>query len=290
MNTIWSDYIQGVQTLYLSRNLRFHDRFSGRYLPLFQLDASAPLRILEIGCGPGSLAASLRRWYPSAAITALDRDSRFIGFARERIPEVSFLEGDAASLPFPDHSFDVVISHTLAEHMPPEAFYREQHRVLVPGGVCLVLTSRKTFQRIAPCLEPGEYEKQFWLRASEADDSIERFGVGKYWLREDQMPAVMESHGFRRVSTGYASIDLTPDSWDTAPSFAESMITAGRDSELENLKSLEDHFPSLFNETEYGRMGECIRSRYQTRLDQFRRGEKQWDTEVATILVLRGIK
>ena len=55
MNTIWSDHVQGIMTLYLSRKLRFDDMFFDQYKSLFNLDQSATLNILEIGCGPGHL-------------------------------------------------------------------------------------------------------------------------------------------------------------------------------------------------------------------------------------------
>ena len=108
MHTMWSDHVQGPMTLYLSRKLRFHDCFRPQYVDKLQIARKA--RILEIGCGPGALAAALHRWYPDAQITGIDRDSRFIAFAKEHESGITFVEGDAAALPFPDQSFDVTIS------------------------------------------------------------------------------------------------------------------------------------------------------------------------------------
>ena len=85
MNSIWSDHVQGVMTLYLSRKLRFDDQFFAQYDQIFSLDHNKELRILEIGCGPGALSEALHRWYPKAKITAIDRDSNFIAFARNNI-------------------------------------------------------------------------------------------------------------------------------------------------------------------------------------------------------------
>lgn len=100
MNNIWSDNIQGIKTLYLSRKLRFDDFFYERYKWKFSLDEGKKLRILEIGCGPGALAGALHRWYPNAEIVAIDRDSNFIEYAKENISGVKFVEGDATALPF----------------------------------------------------------------------------------------------------------------------------------------------------------------------------------------------
>ena len=102
MNEFWSDHVQGVMTLYLSRKLRFDDQFFEQYRQLFALDENADLQVLEIGCGPGALAESLHRWFPHAEITAIDRDSRFISFAKSNIPGIDLREGDATCLPFED--------------------------------------------------------------------------------------------------------------------------------------------------------------------------------------------
>ena len=51
MNTVWSEHIQGIKTLYLSRKIRFDGRFKEQYMKLFALDPEKKLKILEIGCG-----------------------------------------------------------------------------------------------------------------------------------------------------------------------------------------------------------------------------------------------
>ena len=139
MDAVWSQYIQGCMTLYASRRLRFRDRFRDRYLPLLDLP-DKPLRILEIGCGPGALAQALKRWYPAARVRGVDRDSAFVAFARDKAPALEFLEGDALALPFEAARFDAAVSYTVSEHVAPEGFFGEQRRVLKKGGVCLVLS------------------------------------------------------------------------------------------------------------------------------------------------------
>ena len=95
INNFWSENVQGVRTLYLSRKLRFHDLFFGQYKKIFNLDENADLRILEIGCGPGALAESLHRWFPKAEITAIDRDSRFISQRNTSMGYRSFSNDDS---------------------------------------------------------------------------------------------------------------------------------------------------------------------------------------------------
>ena len=61
MNTIWSDHIQNIGTLYLSRTLRFSDIYKEKYQNAFRIDDTChDLKILEIGCGSGALTMVLR--------------------------------------------------------------------------------------------------------------------------------------------------------------------------------------------------------------------------------------
>lgn len=290
MNDIWSKQIQGPKTLYYSRKLRFDNLFASQYKALFGLEEDRELKILEIGCGPGALAGALRRWYPKAQITALDRDSDFIAFARQREPGICFLEGDATALPFEDESFDVCVSNTVSEHIEPGAFFGEQRRVLKPGGLCLLLSARRGITVTAPVLEPSQEEQAFWQRMEQTDDSFERYTVGKYALNEAQLPAALEQHGFHSVETGFAVIDLCPDAPKFSPALARDIIDAERYMELENLDSLAYSLGEQLGEGELEKMRRLVNRRFDARLAQYERGEKQWDCAVSLTMVLRGVK
>ena len=282
MNSIWSDYVQGIMTLYLSRNLRFDDLFFEQYDQVFRLDHNKELKILEIGCGPGALAEALHRWYPKAKITAIDRDSNFISFARNNIAGIDFVEGDATHLPFENDYFDVTISNTVQEHIEPTAFWNEQRRVLKPGGVCLCLSARKGFHCTAPCLEITSEEKEFWDSLSQTEDELEKYGVCKYPMSEAELPASMEKHGFMNVTTGYAIIDLTPDATKYSDKMAEAMIEAERLSSLEAINSIQsDHADKAIA---------AVTRKYDERLELYRAGKKQWDTSVSVTMIIRGTK
>lgn len=290
MNIIWSKYVQDIKTLYYSRKLRFDDLFSDQYRNLFGLNAKQQLKILEIGCGPGALAGALHRWYPLAEITAVDRDSAFVRFGSENEHGVNFVEGDATALPFEDNTFDVTISNTVAEHIEPSRFYGEQFRVLKPGGICLVLSSRKGININPSCITFNEYEQQFWKKAEQHDDSMDRFAVCKYPMSEAEMPAAMSEYGFSNVSTGFATIDLTPDNPKFSASLALDMINANRYTALGAIDSVLHTMPEHFTTREVEEMKRLANAKYDTRIEEYQRGEKQWDTNVSIIMVIRGIK
>lgn len=280
MNTVWSDHIQGIQTLYLSRKLRFSDAFFDQYKKAFDIDPRKELKILEIGCGPGALAESLHRWYPNAKITAIDRDHNFVSFGRQHVTGVEFIEGDAARLPFADHTFDVTISNTVQEHIEPGAFWGEQRRVLKPGGICLCLSARKGLHCTAPCLKTTKEEEEFW-QSIPSENELEKYGVCKYPMSESGLPASMEQHGFQDVQTNYAVINLTPDDPQYPAQMAEEMIEAMRSTSLEAIKSA--HSSADENAIQ------AVNSKYNERLRLYHDGIKQWDTSVSITMILRGI-
>lgn len=290
MNTVWSNLVQGTGTLYQSRALRFHDRYKDLYLPHFALADGT--RMLEIGCGPGALAGALHRWYPHSHIHALDRDSCFIAFAQQHIPGVTFCEGDATSLPYRDASFDVTISNTVSEHVPTEAFYREQYRVLQPDGVCLMLSARRGINHTAPCLaRESALEQEVWARVEERAKAIDEDAHVAAWaLNEQQHPVAMAAAGFREISTAYIAVNLTPDNPENTPEMAHAMINSHRQTALDATFFLENGMADMVSPAEIAQMRAAINARYDERIALYNAGKKQWDTTVCMTMILRGVK
>jgi SAM-dependent methyltransferase len=102
--------------------------------PLLDAAAIAPgTRLLDIACGPGigTARAKLR----GAAPRGLDFSPAMLAIARAREPAISFDQGDAEALPYPDHTFDAAVSNFGIHHVPrPALALREAHRVLRNGG------------------------------------------------------------------------------------------------------------------------------------------------------------
>ena len=282
MNTFWSDEVQGKFTLYLSRKLRFNDLFFKDYDRLFKISHSKKIKILEIGSGPGALAEVLKKHYPKAAITAIDRDSSFIEFAKNNISGINFINCDASELPFPSQTFDVAISYTVQEHIDPAIFWGEQKRVLKPGGICLCLSARQSITVKPACLSPTPEEDDFWRSFPNDRSELIQLGVGKYRLDESSLPLEMEKHGFTDITTGYVVSDLTPDDPKYSPALAEEMIDAERQADLEAIKSTKS--------PKANKIAEIVNAKYDRRLKLYEKGVKLWDTTTSLSMVVRGIK
>jgi SAM-dependent methyltransferase len=98
----------------------------------------APCRILDVATGTGNLAIPAAR--TGATVTAIDIAPNLLVQARERASAadltIQFDEGDAEALPYPDASFDAVLSMFGAIFAPrPELVASEFARVLKPGGL-----------------------------------------------------------------------------------------------------------------------------------------------------------
>ena len=98
-------------------------------------------RVLEIGCGTGNLALLAKRLHPDAEVVGLDPDPKALARARRKAGRkalsVRLDLGFAQELPYPDASFDRVLSAFMFHHLGPddkEKALREVRRVLKPGG------------------------------------------------------------------------------------------------------------------------------------------------------------
>ncbi len=289
-NTLWNDLVQGIDTLYYSRMLRFDDIFKRKYMETFCIDGKK--KILEIGCGPGALIQSLAKWDPNSENTGIDRDSEFIRFASEKAPSVKFIEGDAAALPFSESSFDVTISNTVHEHIKPSDFFGEQYRVLKPDGVCIVMSARRGITVNAYCMEEcSDFENEIYGRAEKYLDAVlKENSIGAYRQNERDIPLTMAAYGFRNIRTDYLTINLTPDNPEYPEEKARAMINEGRLSELDYAERLLKIAPDIVSAEEISELKKIINKKYDRRAELYDSGQKQWDTRVSLTMTVRGVK
>lgn len=98
-------------------------------------------RVLDLGCGTGTLAVMAKRAEPGAIVFGIDGDPAAIDLARRKVlrehVDVRLHLALAQRLPYPDRTFERVLSTLVLHHLSHEAkiaALREVARVLVPAG------------------------------------------------------------------------------------------------------------------------------------------------------------
>jgi len=174
---------------------------SAAYL-LARLPVSA--RVLDIGCGPGTITAGLAAMVPGGQVIGIDRAADVLDEARaeaerQRLRNVSFEVGDAYRLAFADDSFDVVHAHQVLQHLgDPVAALVEMRRVCSPGGVVGA--------------RDGDYGGMFWF----PDD--DELGEWQTLYRRVALALGGEPDAGRRMlswarSAGFAQVEASGSSW-----------------------------------------------------------------------------
>jgi ubiquinone/menaquinone biosynthesis C-methylase UbiE len=94
-------------------------------------------RVLDVGCGTGSLSFALPKAANVAAVTGIDQAEVYLEYARRHSadPRITFRHADARALPFADGSFDRAFSMLVLQFVPDgERAVAEMRRVVRPGG------------------------------------------------------------------------------------------------------------------------------------------------------------
>jgi ubiquinone/menaquinone biosynthesis C-methylase UbiE len=163
------------------------------YLAEIELPQGA--RVLEIGCGTGSVVRVLARRPGVAEAVGVDPSPVFVARARALgadLPNVAFEEGDGRALRFADGEFDAVVLHTSLCHIPePERVLGEAFRVLRPGGALAVFDGDYATTTVA-------------LGASDplqgCMEAVQAAYIHDPWLVR-RLPALLASAGFELVGS-----------------------------------------------------------------------------------------
>ena len=180
-----------------------YDRFVGRYGPelataLIDFAGVEPgMRTLDVGCGPGALAAVLVERLGAARVSAADPSAPFVDACRARLPGVEVVEAGAEALPFADGAFDAALSQLVVNFMRDgEAGVREMARVTRPGGI------------VASCVWDygGEMTllRAFWDAAREVDPergAAADEGIVMRWCAEGELADLWRAAGLGQCAS-----------------------------------------------------------------------------------------
>lgn len=109
------------------------------YAPAMSIEegALATLRVLDVGCGAGDSMCEelqLRQVSQPVEMVGIDIDEEVLAQGRKNYPEFLFVCAKGEHLPFPDESFDAVISRVAMPYMDIPVTLHEMRRILKPDG------------------------------------------------------------------------------------------------------------------------------------------------------------
>lgn len=171
---------------------------------------SASLRVIDLGCGTGTVAACVLGTFPNAQVTCLDLAENMIAMAQAKLaryPLVRYIVGDFSGFKF-DGSYDVVISslalHHLETNEDKRKFYYRIYDALAPGGIFynadVVLGSSDFLQAVYM-----ERWRNFMSR-SVSKDEIEGKWIPKY--QAEDCPARLMDQLQWMSEIGFAEVDV----------------------------------------------------------------------------------
>ncbi|HEX2697766.1 MAG TPA: methyltransferase domain-containing protein [Anaerolineales bacterium] len=150
-------------------------------------------RVLDLGCGTGTLAMMAKQAQPNAEVFGLDADPDMLKVANYKKNQskldVKFDVGFTNELPYPDAHFDRILSSIMIHHLKTpdkEKTAREVYRVLKPGGQLHIIDFGKPNTFYGKLLGP------FLHNFEEANDNI-----------EGRLPEIFGAPGLKTQITGH---------------------------------------------------------------------------------------
>ncbi len=146
-------------------------------------------RVLDLGCGTGTLTILIKQMHPKAGVVGLDADPKVLEIARAKAAkagvEIALNRGMAFELPYADRAFDRVLSSLLLHHLTTESKQRtlqEVFRILRPGGELHAIDFGKPHSPFGRLMAP------IMQRFEEASANVKGL-----------LPALLRSAGFEPV-------------------------------------------------------------------------------------------
>ena len=140
-----------IERLYdLTFKLNGYGKSLDQYFDQHPLPVFENARILDAGCGTGTLTlALLRKLKVPVKLTAVDLSAsvmatamKYVRKANTKGQDVRFAQGNVLALPFADETFDFVVTSGVLEYVPLEEGFTELARIITRGGYFLHLPMR----------------------------------------------------------------------------------------------------------------------------------------------------
>jgi ubiquinone/menaquinone biosynthesis C-methylase UbiE len=184
---------------------RYADRLAPRLIAFAEVQEDE--RVVDVGCGPGSLTEALGELVGPEKVAAVDPSESFAAAAADRVPAADVRVGAAEALPWPDDVFDSALSQLVVNFMSDaDAGVAEMRRVVHQGGTVASctwdyageMTMLRTFWDAALSLAPETPDEARTMRYNDPD------ALRELWLRV----------GLQAVETGALVVEASYRDFD----------------------------------------------------------------------------
>ena len=184
------------------RIIPYYDQMITALVDAVHFDTSDTIRIIDLGCGTGTVAKRLGDKFPNARIICLDIASKMIDIAKNKLgnrKNTEFIVGDFSTVDFKE-PFDVVVSSLALHHIQTDeekkVFYSKIYTLLTKSGqflnadVVLATTGYQQKMDMNLWIEymnrnvPMEEIQQRWLPAHKAEDRPSKLIDQLKWLND----------------------------------------------------------------------------------------------------------
>ncbi len=199
----------------------FQQKRSGEAAAFFVPFLTADMRLLDVGCGPGTITAALAEIVGTAI--GVDIEPNAIAAAKQLAAHsgatnLSFVEADMIALPFEDGAFDAVFFHAVLYHQSRAKLAEtlaEARRVLKPGGVLGTRDADVGGNILYPEFDGVSLALDLWQRWYEHEDP----GALRFGRRQS---AILRAHGFTPVWAGASYVNHSADAASRADAVADA--------------------------------------------------------------------
>ena len=192
------------------RIIPYYDQMIGALIDSIHFDSDSAIRIIDLGCGTGTVAKRISEKFPNSKIVCLDIASNMIDIAKHKLSEhkdTKFIIGDFSKIDF-DNKFDVVVSSLALHHLENDTckkkFYNKIYDILTDFG---------QFMNADVVLASTDYHQKInlirWIEFMNkivSKDEILNYWIPKY--KEEDRPAKLMDQLKWLEDIGFKSVDV----------------------------------------------------------------------------------